>query len=492
MARALFKLLIGTLAIASVAAAQNIQQNYWQAAQLYSNAAAQCPNPAGAACLSKNAAYYQCLGDAMQNNGLSLSSCGAQPTCSTSCIASGSSSSTAASGQPGQQATNNTGSALLGALSLLGTLSNSTGSGTGRVTSATTPSNPFCNDPANKTVGLMLQSMGACGGGSNSAVAKFNAIQNNLLKKQQLINSGGNALFSLMSLFGNNDNSDNPAPATDTDTGPDPAALAALQQQIINADATALLASANSLLPTTSSAATNTPAQPDPNTTLASLLDDSPSNTSTAAVNALLSDSGQQGATDPSVTNALNNLLAENNTPPPATNTPQPGDPLYQPPPATSVPYNGPFADNDITIDWGDSLDKPDPTMFDTLKQNLQSMVQGVEQKVNDALAPLIDQTRQVISYTQQQIAPIVNDPGIQAISQVVSGGGTSMPLTVPTDSAATFDRNVWGQATAGGINLVKGPSGLGTYMNGNVNQINAGLGWAYTQITGANGGALQ
>lgn len=111
----------------------------------------------------------------------------------------------------------------------------------------------------------------------------------------------------------------------------------------------------------------------------------------------LSGDAGQQGATDTSATSAVNNLLAESDPPPRATNTPQPGDPFYQPPPATSVPNNGPFPDNEITIDWGDSQDQPDPTMFDTLKQNLRAIAQGVEQKVSDALAPVIDQTRQAI-----------------------------------------------------------------------------------------------
>jgi hypothetical protein len=331
----------------------------------------------------------------------------------------------------------------------------------------------------NKPVCVASCSTSGAGGG----VTSFSSGNAKVAQVDSLISAG----FQLFSLF----HKDSPAPQPDnsdeSDPEPDPAAAAAAQQQMFNDEATNLLASANSLLPSLSGASPGTPAPPDSNAALSALLDDgTPSNTSTAAINSLLGDS--QGAGAGPATNAVNNLLAENDTP--ATNTTQPGDPFYQPPPATSVPYNGPFPDNEITIDWGDSQDQPDPTMFDTLKQNLQAMAQGVQQKVSDVLAPVIDQTKQAINYTQQQIAPFVNDPDIQKVSQVVSGGGTSMPLTSPTDSVTTFDRNVTGQATAGGVNLVKGPSGLGTYMNGNVNQINAGLGWADTQITGTNGGA--
>lgn len=492
MVGGLCRLLIGALAIGSAAAGQTVQQGYWHAAQLYNNAAAQCTNPAGATCLRQNAAYYQCLGDAMQSNGPSLSSCGSQPTCNTSCVGSGTGGAPAGA-SPGQSNSSNgtSSSNLIGPL-LQGMGSFASSPSQPSIRAGSGQSNPFCNDPANKTVGLMLQNAGACGGGGLSpAAAKFNAIQNNLQKNQQMVNNAGNAILGFISLFGHDDDADNATPDTESDPEPDPAAEAAAREAQINAEAAGLLASANALLLSLPGAAPATPTQPDSNAALSALLDDGPpSNSSTAAINSLLGDS--QGAGAGPATNAVNNLLAENDTPAPATNTPQPGDPFYQPPPATSVPYNGPFPDSDITIDWGETADAPDPTMFDTLKQNLQSMAQGVEQKVSDALAPVIDETKQAISYTQQQIAPFVNDPGIQGISQVVSGGGTTMPLTRPGDTPDTMGNNVYGTATAGGINLVKGPTGLGTYMNGNVNQINAGLGWANSQIIGTHGGAEQ
>jgi len=378
---------------------------YLQNAQQWNLKAAQCQNPAGAACARSYATWDSCMAYNYNNN-----SCGNKPTCVASCSASGA-------------------------------------------------------------------------GGVVPSLSSGN-------KKADQINNLIGAGFQLFNLFHKSTPDPQPDNSDDSDSEPDPAAEAAARQQELNAEAANLLASANALLPALRGGAASAP---DSNSAISALLNDgTPSNTSTAAVNALLGDSGQQDATDKSATSAINNLLAENDPSPPATNAPQPGDPFYQPPPATSVPYNGPFPDNEITIDWGDSKDQPDPTMFDTLKQNLQAMAQGVEQKVTDALAPVIDQTKKAISYTEQQIAPFVNDPGIQGIGQVISGGGAAMPLTSPTDSVTTFDRNVTGQATAGGINLVKGASGLGTYLNGNVNQINAGLGWANTQIAGPNGGAVQ
>lgn len=303
---------------------------------------------------------------------------------------------------------------------------------------------------------------------------------------------------SIMSSLANDDDDSGSQPdnTDNTPPPPDPAELAAAKLAQDNADASALLASVNSYMSSAQGADPGSATQPSPNATLNSLLDDSaPSNTVSSAINNLLDDSTQPADSSTPVAAAVNSLLAGNDTPPPA-NAPQPGDAFYQPPPVTSVPYNGPFPDNQITIDWGETEDQPDPTMFDTLRQNLQSMAQGVEQKVSDSLAPVIDpviaQARQTIAYTQQQISTIVSDPGVQSVYQVISGGGTTMPLTQPGDTPETMVNNVYGTATAGGVNLVKGPSGLGTYMNGNVNQINAGLGWANTQIAGTNGSAVQ
>ena len=143
--------------------AQNSNSSYLQAAaQGCSNAAAQCQNPAGAACLRSYASYENCMAGG--------GSCHA-PTCNTSCAVTG-------------------------------------GAGAGLVTPLSI----------------------------NSAAAT---------KAQQgdnLINMG----ISLFSLFHSTSSSPQPA---DNAPAPDPAAAAALQQQIINAEAADLLAQANALMP---------------------------------------------------------------------------------------------------------------------------------------------------------------------------------------------------------------------------------------------------
>lgn len=444
MTRASLRLLIGILAITSAAVAQNIQQNYWQAAQAYNNAAAQCQNAAGAACLRQNASYYQCLGNAMQAGGPSINSCGAAPSCSSSC----------------------TGSPSTGAVS--------PGAGSGQL-------NPFCNDPANKAVGLMLQNVGACGGGLSPTALKFNAIQKNLQMKQQMVNNAGNAIFGIVSLFGHNNNAAAAPPDSEIVPEPDPAAVAAAQQSQINADASALLASVNALVP---GGAPDSPAQPNPNAALSALLDDTPAaNTSSAAINSLLGDSNRQDTGTGPATNAVNNLLAENDAPSPA-NRPQPGDPLYQPPPIDKnygAGLTSPMQDQQMAVDLSDSIDQPNPCMFPQAKEALQSEVTQIGQEIKDGFNNLIAPAKSLV-------APIVNDPGVQAAYQVISGGGTTMPLTQPGDSADTMIRNTYGQATAGGINLVKGPSGLRTYLENNVNQGGADLGWAQANIQSGEG----
>jgi hypothetical protein len=63
---------------------------YAAAAQKFDAAAAQCQNPAGAACLRQNAEYMRCTVRALSPSG---ANCGDQPSCSTSCSVGGVSSS---------------------------------------------------------------------------------------------------------------------------------------------------------------------------------------------------------------------------------------------------------------------------------------------------------------------------------------------------------------------------------------------------------------
>jgi len=66
---------------------------YNQAAQDYLNAAAQCANPAGAACMRQNAQYYQCLARQLQSG----ASCAGPPSCSTACTGGGGTASSLSS-----------------------------------------------------------------------------------------------------------------------------------------------------------------------------------------------------------------------------------------------------------------------------------------------------------------------------------------------------------------------------------------------------------
>ena len=68
---------------------QSMADTYRMAAQAYTNAAAQCQNPAGAMCLRKNAEYQICLANQLAGG----PSCGNPPPCSTSCIGGGSAGS---------------------------------------------------------------------------------------------------------------------------------------------------------------------------------------------------------------------------------------------------------------------------------------------------------------------------------------------------------------------------------------------------------------
>jgi hypothetical protein len=76
------------LLFASCPAFSQFSSQYRQAAQAYSTAAAQCQNPAGAACMRQNAQYYNCVANQLQGG----SACGSQPSCSTACTGGGSSS----------------------------------------------------------------------------------------------------------------------------------------------------------------------------------------------------------------------------------------------------------------------------------------------------------------------------------------------------------------------------------------------------------------
>src|ERR1700732_5399461 len=82
------KILCGAfLVFASTPSFSQFSSQYRAAAQAYSNAAAQCQNPAGAACMRQNAQYNNVLANQLQGG----SACGSPPSCSTACTGGASS-----------------------------------------------------------------------------------------------------------------------------------------------------------------------------------------------------------------------------------------------------------------------------------------------------------------------------------------------------------------------------------------------------------------
>jgi hypothetical protein len=297
---------------------------------------------------------------------------------------------------------------------------------------------------------------------NNSKVDKFNAIQQQGVKNQQAIQQAGGNILNLLQML----HTSKPDTQLDPDDtpAPDPAAAAAAQQQIINAEAADLLSSANSLLPSQPSAGPST--QPNSNAAVSALLDENtPSNAATAAVNSLLGGAAPQDTGATSTATAVAGLLdngtqpadANSVPPPPAVNVPQdpnaqqPGDPFYQPPmPDKSQWYTPPtpLQDSAMNADLQDSVDQPNPSMFNTLRQQLQSGVQTVRQEVRDELNSLVASGKSLI-------APYVNDPGLQAVYHVISNGPT-MPVTQPTDSGDTMVNNVAGSALLTSVPILK------------------------------------
>jgi hypothetical protein len=350
-------------------------------------------------------------------------------------------------------------------------------------------SKTMCNkNNTNNTIAYLMSQTGACSPSNNAASAAAKAA--NLQLKQQAAGNAIQAGFQIWSLFHPPKNVDQ-ADVPPIENPEEVERMAEAQRQ---AEAAQLLNTSNEVFGDSNS---NSESAGSPNTasTLDSLLDNGqPSSASTSAINSLLGGSTQQSTGDATATNAVNNLLGDNDTPPPAVNVPQdpnapkPGDPFYQPPaPDKSQWYTppAPLQDQDMNADLQDSTDQPNPSMFDALKQDVQSGVQTAKQAVRDELNTLVGDGKHLVTQGQELIAPLVNDPGFQAASHFISGGGSTMPLTAPADSPSTLDRNVTGQATVGGLDLVKGPTAIGSYGSKMVNQGGATVGWAQTNIQG-------
>ena len=118
-----------------------------------------------------------------------------------------------------------------------------------------------------------------------------------------------------------------------------------------------------------------------------------------------------------------------------------PGDALYQPPPVDKnygAALTFPVNDEQISMDLSDSMDQPNPSTLQVLKQDVS------------------DEFNQLMNKGQQLIAPYLNDPGVQAAWHIVSNNGATMPVTQTTDSGDTMVRNVAGTALLTSVPIVK------------------------------------
>jgi hypothetical protein len=308
----------------------------------------------------------------------------------------------------------------------------------------------------------------------NSKVEEFNALQEQERLREEAIQKAGDDILNGLKGSGNSDL----APNTPDPSAPD---MSEPEAEDSATDSSPTITETPTSTSAPSYSAPFNGVTPSPNSAAAvnSLLDDAAPGgaapNSAAAVNSLLDDSREKTAT-PNSAAAINSLLED-------PNAPKPGDPFYQPPvPDKSQWYAppAPLQDSDMNADLQDSTDQPNPSMLNTLKQELQSGVQTVKDEISDGLNSLVTSGKSLI-------APIMSDPGLQAIYHVVSNGGATMPLTTPTDSGDTMIRNVAGQAWLGSTDMIKnGPVVGRTKM---IDQNSAYMGWAQANIPTISGG---
>jgi hypothetical protein len=279
----------------------------------------------------------------------------------------------------------------------------------------------------------------------NRTAAAMNSMQNNLQSTTQMINNAGTAILN--ALQPNNDSNTDTIPASNTDSGIQPVSY------MDSASAT------NGGAPGSSS---NTAAA------VNSLLDPglSPSS-SNSAINSLLGDSTQPGATATTPAGAIANLLDINKVSDSASVFP-----AYVP---LDPPSNPQFA-----AMWQETVNQPDPSASTSLLQSLQ----GAGQQVEDQLTGLVSSSR--------ALASSALDNRFVQWATSDKGNFTTVPLPVPSDSPNTANGLVDAQAVVGFGTILKqcvqnGPTGcakgIKEYGTAMVNQMGADLGYAQVNI---------
>jgi hypothetical protein len=347
----------------------------------------------------------------------------------------------------------------------------------GRAQGADGTAGVFCNkNNTNSTIATELSLMGACSTTNPAAVkaaTQWNTIQNNLQRNQQSVGNAISAGFQIWSLF---------HPAKDTGGAgadpdgeqPDPeaeAAAAAAEQQRINVEAANLFQVSNSLAASLDGTGADTTPEPSATSAVDALLDSGDtSNTSTAAVSALLGDTTPADTSANATANAVAGLLDESKVSDSASAFPpgaQPGTSMQAP---DDPQFNAVFQE---------SADQPSQVQSGALEQMLQS----TGQRAKDALSGLVTSGRSLVS-------SLTNDRTVQWLVSDQSSF-TTAPLPVSSDSPDTVGNLASGQAIVGFGDILKGFSagpwggakGLYSYGTKMINQMGADLGFANSNI---------
>jgi hypothetical protein len=313
----------------------------------------------------------------------------------------------------------------------------------------------FCNkNYTNNTIALEMQNHGACPQ-ANPAADKITAIQNNLKVNQQAVNSAGNAILGLVSLFGQNSSGDAPSQ-------PDPAELAAARaaraqaqaatrQQQLNASAADVLNQTNSLM-ASMNGPTGTSTDPNSTAALSFLLGgNQPSNTSTAAISSILGDNPPASTGSANSTATIAGLLGSPSTP----SRPGPLNLAIQNPQfaAAFAQSQNPPPDPTRVANLGDDLldDKPvDPTWND-LVQGMKDTTQKWTNAAGDLLhSHPLDSLAQSFGITQNPNADAfdagVHDCGVGMMA-------VALPHPAGGDAAAMACYNASSRA---GLNVLQ------------------------------------
>jgi hypothetical protein len=308
----------------------------------------------------------------------------------------------------------------------------------------------FCNkNYTNNTIALEMQNHGACPQ-ANPAADKLTAIQNNLKVNQQTVNSAGNAILGIVSLFGQKNSGDTPSQ-------PDPAELAAaraaraqaqaaMTQQQLNANAADVLNQTNSLMASMNGPSGASP--PDSTAALNALLGgNAPASNSTAAISSILGDDPQAGTGSANATATIAGLLGSPSLPvQPAPVNPVINNPQFA---AAFAQSQNPPPDPSQVANLGDDLldDKlVDPTWSD-LVQGMKDTTQKWTNAAGDLLhSHPIDSLAQSLGLTQDPNADAfdagVHDCGVGMLAVALphpAGGNAAVAACYNANSRASM-----------------------------------------------------